>query len=487
MVMNSGKATILLAAGCLAVGAVATASARPARPAAGAASTVTLYPTADAYVNEALPSNNYNSATLWPVARSAAGQERYTLLQFDLSSIPANSVIDSAELRMWLDTATGPPTVSVGVARVSIAWNEATVTWNTRPPDQCCWGTLDVGQPSTDYQVWDIRTLVNNWVRGNFQNRGIAVHGPASGEFERLFTATGGRRPRLVVQYVPPTPTVTPSPSASATATSPPSPTSSTTPTRTATATPTITALPPTRTATATPTITALPPTATASSTRTATTTPTPGVTPATATPTSSTTPTPTTTASATATPAATTPGSPSPTDTATAGPTTTGTAPPSATASPSATWPTPTSVVSSTATLSPTPSATTAPTAGPTPTTDSAAGRIEGRVWADANRDGSKDPGEVDLPGVRLDLTGPGGPRVAVTDSTGHFAFEGLSGGDYQVDVAQASLPAGYVLVSGREPWTGYVGPGVVVQLRFGYAALAAAGRVYLPWAEAP
>jgi hypothetical protein len=464
MVMRLSALGMVVIAVCMAFG-VAGATPRQSTPhaASPASTTVTLTPVADAYVNEEFPANHYNTATLWPAARNAADHERYTLLAYDLTGIPTGSQIVAADFKMWLDSSTGAPTVQIDIERIALDWNQTTVTWNNRPPDQCCWASLDVGQPTTQDQVWDIRTLVNNWVNGNFINHGIAFHGPASGEYERFFTATGTRKPRLVIQYIPPTPTATASPTATATTTA--TATSTATPTSTSTSTPTSTA-----TATRTPTSTA---TATATPTATATATAAPTNT-ATSTSTASATPTTTATLSPgtpTRTPIATPSASPSATEPAT--PTATGTARPTALATPS-----PTQFA--------TPSASATGTATPLASaTSDGSGRIEGQVWADTDRDGMVGPTEVGLPGVRLDLTGPGGARVAVTDSTGHFTFAGLAGGDYTVDVAEASLPAGFVLVSGREPWTGYVGPGVVIQLNFGYAPWVAVDRVYLPWVE--
>jgi len=314
----------------LATAVAAVAGVAPRDVAAGRLlATVTLTPVADAYVSQPQPGTNYNNASNWPIQRDSQLRERYPLLRFDLSSIPEGSEVTGAELEVYVDNATGQAVVELVVERITFTWNQATVTWNNRPPMQGRWATLDVGN-SPGWRELDLRVLTNNWVRGSLPNHGVAIRGPEDVEFLRSLGAAGGTKPRLVVNYVPPTLTPTASPSASATATA------SHTPSPSATAT-----------STATPTTTA---TATSTATATATGSPSPTTT-APPSPTTTAPPSPTDEPSATATLAATPTGSPTATETATATPTATG-----STHQP----PTPTPTV--------TPSATATPTIMPTP-----------------------------------------------------------------------------------------------------------------------
>lgn len=217
--------------------------------------------------------------------------------------------------------------------------------------------------------------------------------------------------PRLVVDYS--LPTATPTPTA----------------TRTPTATPT---------RTATPTVTAItPPTSTSTPTATATSTPTR-------------TPTPTATA--------TTPPTPTPTPTATYTPTAT-----------------PTTFTGVTPTPTATPTTLTGVTSTPTATATPAPASIGGRVWRDADRDGGQDPGEPGIPHVFLRLRHDNAIiATADTDADGYYLFtRHLEGGMmYQVDVDDASLPAGYTLTTCCDPLVVVPQPGQDVRnADFGYA----------------
>lgn len=305
----------------MAAAVVAAAGVAPRDAAAGRLlATVTLTPVADAYVSQPQPGTNYNNASNWPIQRDSQLRERYPLLRFDLSAIPEGSEVTGAELEVYVDNATGQAVVELVVERITFTWNQAAVTWNNRPPMQGRWATLDVGN-SPGWRELDLRVLTNNWVRGSLPNHGVAIRGPEDVEFLRSLGAAGGTKPRLVVDYVPPTLTPTASPSASATATASHTPSPSATATSTATPTPTASA--------------------------TATSTPTGSPSPTTTAP-----PTPTDEPSATATLAATPTATPTATDTATATPTATGS----------------THVPPPTATRTASPSATATPTITPTP-----------------------------------------------------------------------------------------------------------------------
>jgi protocatechuate 3,4-dioxygenase beta subunit len=55
----------------------------------------------------------------------------------------------------------------------------------------------------------------------------------------------------------------------------------------------------------------------------------------------------------------------------------------------------------------------------------------IEGYIWQDRNGNGQRDPGEG-IAGVEVTLVGVG---TMVTDEDGHFAFTGVTSGNYTVE----------------------------------------------------
>ncbi len=113
--------------------------------------------------------------------------------------------------------------------------------------------------------------------------------------------------------------------------------------------------------------------------------------------------------------------------------------------------------------------------------------GVIGDRVWADADRDGVQDTGELGLPGVVVNLyQGTTLVRTTATDPgpTGEYIFSNLPAGTYTVNVDESTLPVNYTLTSANEPKTVTIpAGGADLSADFGYwlAGTATIGdRVY-------
>jgi len=338
-------------------------------PGTAASTTVTLNPSADTYADQDNPTTNFSTSAEIRVGRTTEFLTlRRSYLRFNLSSIPANAVVSSAQLRLHLNLGDGP-IVTITLYEVDEAWTSSSLTWNNQPAVGPSRAASAVGA-AVGWKSWTLTGLVQEWIDGSTANNGVSVRGPESSSeaWRRYFDSTQATNdPELVVTYDTPIPTHTRTPTRTATRTPTRMPTG--TPTRTPTSSPTITRTPsPTGTPTGTPTHTRTQtPTGTRTNTPTATltlivtATRTPTRTPtATAAPTVTPTPTPSRTHTRTATQSAT------PTRTATSTPTLAPTSTP--TASPTTTrTPTSTPTATATVTRTQTPSQTLTWTATPT------------------------------------------------------------------------------------------------------------------------
>src|SRR5262249_29381105 len=99
------------------------------------APTRALAPVADAQVSSGNPTTNYGSGTsiFLQSATTGFGNER-GWLRFDLSSLPAGSVITSASLEMFCWKATGPSLDTEVHGGTVDTWTESSITWNAPPP-----------------------------------------------------------------------------------------------------------------------------------------------------------------------------------------------------------------------------------------------------------------------------------------------------------------------------------------------------------------
>src|SRR5437764_2251498 len=89
------------------------------------AATETLTPVADARVQSDQPAKNFGSATTIVADKSPATE---SFLRFEVTGLTAAPTL--ARLRLWVTnkSSNGPQ-----VRAVTAAWDEGTVTWNTKP------------------------------------------------------------------------------------------------------------------------------------------------------------------------------------------------------------------------------------------------------------------------------------------------------------------------------------------------------------------
>ena len=174
---------------------------------AGALATETLNPSQDTYVDDN-DDRNFGSSQYLVVDKSGGGVgDGRTLVQFDLSTIPAGSTITSATLYLTAVDITGNLTVSA--YQVTEAWVGDTVTYDTRPdhendaspPSFNAWAGQIVDGNPVDHD-WDITALVQAWVDGTASNYGVLLGSAESGsEHVQYYSSESANSPRLEVLF----------------------------------------------------------------------------------------------------------------------------------------------------------------------------------------------------------------------------------------------------------------------------------------------
>ena len=157
------------------------------------------------------PSPEYFQAEQWTYG-GTPGESR-DLLKFDLSAIPAGSVIVSASLNLYADTNStngamqGTADASY-LLQVTSAWNANTVTWATQP------ATTTVGQvllaqstsPNENYLNLNVASFVQSWVNTPAQNYGIMSKIITPNHYNHMIFCSGNYsdstlRPHLSICY----------------------------------------------------------------------------------------------------------------------------------------------------------------------------------------------------------------------------------------------------------------------------------------------
>ncbi len=169
----------------------------------------------DAYLKKDFNTTNYGSDTKILIGKDSAGNDLKGLLEFNVSSIPANSTITSAKLQVNLSYSSSNNNITIKVYRVTSNWTEAGTTWSNRSASET-WAVVG-GDYSGEFNSlvfsnvsalynFTITSLVRGWINGSYTNYGLILvsSDAATGDRKELDSSdssSSSARPRLTVDY----------------------------------------------------------------------------------------------------------------------------------------------------------------------------------------------------------------------------------------------------------------------------------------------
>ncbi|HEX8569302.1 MAG TPA: DNRLRE domain-containing protein [Caulobacteraceae bacterium] len=184
--------------GVLTGGALALAAALFPAAASAQSVTYTIAPSQDAWMR-----SNQAGQVQGATPLRVEPDKSQTLVQFNISSVPAGHYVVSATLRMWVTTASSGLTVRAH--RANTAWAEGTVTWSSMALNHDA-AIVGSATPATagQYMDIDVTSLVRDW-RAGTTNHGIMLTAPSGSAATSVSLASketvtaGEQPPRLVV------------------------------------------------------------------------------------------------------------------------------------------------------------------------------------------------------------------------------------------------------------------------------------------------
>jgi len=168
----------------------------------------------DTYINAGATTTNYGNSSDLIINRRNNLWERI-LIQFNLSTLPPGAVVRDAQLQLYMYAANGGNFNAEARALIA-SWDEGTATWNDRQAGTA-WTSPggDYGGYIEDsivldnvagWRTWNVKRLVDNWVRGLQPNYGLIIVPSNNGASDRTFyssdyAADPTLRPKLFISY----------------------------------------------------------------------------------------------------------------------------------------------------------------------------------------------------------------------------------------------------------------------------------------------
>jgi hypothetical protein len=161
----------------------------------------------DSGIESKFPNDTYGNLTYCDVGNNATTIRR-TYIKFDLSTVPANAAVVDADLKLYHYNGSGTDDFTIGLYKVTSAWDESTITWNLQPT---CSVDAEITSNITAaiaWKSWDIDTLVQAWLDGSITNYGVVLKDTNESSVNTIayfrtsdYTSDTSKRPELVIYY----------------------------------------------------------------------------------------------------------------------------------------------------------------------------------------------------------------------------------------------------------------------------------------------
>jgi hypothetical protein len=163
----------------------------------------------DTWVNSGATMITRGADTQLTYGYYASGVIHNIYLKFDVPTIPSNATIDSAYLKLYVQSCSGSPNpTTFTLAQVMGDWAENTLTWANKPSQVGAVQTSANSSCPSGYFNYSVTSIVNEWKNGD-PNYGIVLYGLKNSEYYRNYWSRemgASYEPLLTIRYTVPDP-----------------------------------------------------------------------------------------------------------------------------------------------------------------------------------------------------------------------------------------------------------------------------------------
>lgn len=164
-----------------------------------------LVPVADTFVSENQESASRGSLTTLVIGpQPDQGLKSHIFMRFDVSDVPRDAVVSSANLYLFEQEQTGYVSWQIDLHSPQSTWMEEGINWINKPAVvQMGTDRMDTAEP---YKYLDLSSLVQGWINGSIPNNGVmlsATDEDAGAHFSIVFRSREAAdcRPYLEIAY----------------------------------------------------------------------------------------------------------------------------------------------------------------------------------------------------------------------------------------------------------------------------------------------
>jgi hypothetical protein len=165
---------------------------------------VSLTAAADAWLDENSAGNNYGGDSILKVQSKGPSDNFRALVSFNLPSLPAGCIVQSASLRLYAPSANSGRTLEAWQA--AAGWTESTVAWNNQPATV---GQAAAAAAANGWNTWNVTAQVQSMYAAG-ASHGFLIRDAAEGGggFEQQFHSRekGETPPALEITFGPANP-----------------------------------------------------------------------------------------------------------------------------------------------------------------------------------------------------------------------------------------------------------------------------------------